>query len=258
MDFAQNFADLFTATALVSLLTLTLLEIVLGIDNIIFVSIAAGKLPDPVEQKKARFWGLMLALIFRVALLFSITWIIGLKTPWFSVGDFDVTGRDLILFFGGVFLLVKTTLEIHHKVEGDEVGSGPHIKKAVLNAVIMQIVLLDVVFAFDSILTAVGLVSNILIMILAVIFSMIIMIVSAEKVSSFINKHPTIQILALAFLLMIGMVLILDAFHVEVPKAYIYFSMAFSMLVEGLNMRMRGRRVRKRKEKMATVKQSGK
>ncbi|REJ84282.1 MAG: TerC family protein [Bacteroidetes bacterium] len=245
MDFEQNISDLFTAASLVSLLTLTVLEIVLGIDNIIFISIVAGKLPDPGEQRKARVIGLSLALIMRVLLLFSITWIIGFTKPLFGIGGIEFTGKDLILFAGGLFLLVKATLEIHHKVEGVEEERRVNVKEAVLKVVITQIVLLDVVFAFDSILTAVGLVSNILIMILAVVISMIIMLVFAEAVSNFINKHPTIQVLALSFLLMIGMVLILDAFHVEVPKAYIYTSMAFSMLVEALNMRMRSRKAKR-------------
>lgn len=245
MDLAADFQNLFTAPALISLLTLTLLEIVLGIDNIIFISIIAGKLPDVQQQRRARFIGLTLALVMRVALLFSIAWIVGMKVPLFTVSGFEATGRDLILFAGGIFLLIKTTLEIHHKVEGDSEAPGINVKKAVMSAIIMQIIFLDVIFAFDSILTAVGLVTNILIMVLAVVVAMIIMLLAAESVSNFINKHPTVQILALAFLLMIGMVLILDAFHVDVPKAYIYSSMAFSMFVEALNMRMRGRRKRK-------------
>jgi predicted tellurium resistance membrane protein TerC len=239
MDLASNFQELLSLPSLISLLTLTLLEIVLGIDNLIFISIVAGKLPDLKDQRKARVIGLSMALILRILLLFSITLIIGMKAPLFSIADFDVTGRDLILFAGGVFLLIKTTLEIHHKVEGEAESDSIKVKKVVLNAIILQIVFLDVIFAFDSILTAVGLVRNILIMILAVVISMIIMLVFAERVSRFINAHPTVQILALSFLLMIGMVLILDAFHVEVPKEYIYISMAFSMLVEALNMRMR-------------------
>ena len=229
---------------LISILTLTVLEIVLGIDNIIFISIVAGKIPDRKEQKKARFVGLTLALIIRVALLFSITWVIGLKDPLFYIADFGATGRDLILFAGGVFLLIKTTLEIHNKIEGHD-ESGMNIKKTAINAIIFQIVLIDIVFSFDSILTAVGLVRNVEIMIFAVIAAMIIMLLFSEVVSTFINKHPTIKMLALAFLLMIGLVLILDAAHIHVRKPYIYTAMAFSLLVEGLNLRMRSRRAKK-------------
>lgn len=244
MDLAQNFQELFSVQAVVSMLTLSVLEIVLGIDNIIFIAIIAGKLPDRKSQRKARTIGLMLALLMRIALLFSITWVIGLKDPLFFVGEFGATGRDLILFSGGIFLLIKTTIEIHNKIEGHD-ESGININKITLNAVIMQIVFIDIIFSFDSILTAVGLVSNVLIMVAAVIVAMAIMLWFSEKVSDFINKHPTIKMLALAFLLMIGMVLILDAFHYHVPKQYIYVSMAFSLLVEGLNLRMRSRRAKK-------------
>lgn len=246
MDIVQNFNDLFSVQSLISMLTLSVLEIVLGIDNIIFIAIIAGKLQDRKDQRKARTIGLSLALIMRVALLFSISWIIGMKEPLFYVGEFGATGRDIILLAGGIFLIVKTTIEIHHKVEGHGEGEvNVNIKKAMLNAVVMQIVLIDIVFSFDSILTAVGLVSNVLIMIAAVMIAMIIMLAFSEKVSDFINKHPTIKMLALAFLLMIGMILILDAFHFHVPKQYIYVSMAFSLLVEGLNMRMRSKRAEK-------------
>lgn len=244
MDLAQNFQDLFSVDALISMLTLTVLEIVLGIDNIIFIAIVAGKLPGRKDQRKARAIGLTLALLMRIVLLFSITWVIGLKDPLFYIGGFGATGRDLILFAGGVFLLIKTTMEIHNKIEGRD-ESGMNIKKVALNAIIMQIVFIDIIFSFDSILTAVGLVQNVLIMILAVIIAMAIMLWFSEAVSDFINKHPTIKMLALAFLLMIGMVLILDAFHYHVPKQYIYVSMAFSLLVEGLNMRMRSRRAKR-------------
>ena len=244
MDLAQNFQELFSVQAVISLLTLCALEIVLGIDNLIFIAIVAGRLPDRGDQRKARAIGLSLALIIRILLLFSITWVIGLKDPLFTMGDFGATGRDIILFAGGVFLLYKTTLEIHNKIEGNDEASV-NIKSVALSAIIMQIVFIDIIFSFDSILTAVGLVRNVLIMVVAVIISMLIMLWFSEKVSDFINKHPTIKMLALAFLLMIGMVLILDAFHFDVPKQYIYISMAFSLLVEGLNMRMRSRRAKK-------------
>ncbi|MBI4930704.1 MAG: TerC family protein [Bacteroidetes bacterium] len=244
MDLAQNFQELFSVHAVISMLTLTVLEIVLGIDNIIFIAIVAGKLPDRKDQRKARGAGLSLALLMRIALLFSITWVIGLKDPLFYISDFGATGRDLILFSGGVFLLIKTTIEIHNKMEGRD-EEGMNIKKIALNAIIMQIVFIDIIFSFDSILTAVGLVSNVLIMIGAVIIAMIIMLWFSEIVSDFINKHPTIKMLALAFLLMIGMVLILDSFHYHVPKQYIYVSMLFSLLVEGLNMRVRSKRAKR-------------
>jgi predicted tellurium resistance membrane protein TerC len=241
VNLAQNFQELFSVHAVISMLTLSVLEIVLGIDNIIFIAIVAGKLPERKDQRKARTIGLSLALIMRILLLFSITFVIGLKDPLFYIVDFGVTGRDIILFGGGIFLLIKTTLEIHSKIEGEE-ETGISVKTIALNAIIMQIVFIDIIFSFDSILTAVGLVSNVLIMIGGVIVGMFIMLWFSEKVSDFINKHPTIKMLALAFLLMIGMVLILDAFHFHVPKQYIYISMAFSLLVEGLNMRMRSKR----------------
>jgi predicted tellurium resistance membrane protein TerC len=237
MHLAQDFQELFSIASIISLLTLSVLEIVLGIDNIIFISIIAGKLPK-VKQGKARTIGLMLALIMRVALLFSISWIANLKDPLFTIAEFGVTGRDLILFAGGVFLLYKTTIELHNKVQGydDEAMS---VKKVSFNAIVLQIVLIDIVFSFDSILTAVGLVSNLLIMILAVIVAMIIMILFSGKVSDFINDNPTIKVLALSFLLMIGVVLILEAFHEHVDKKFIYICIAFSLFVELLNIRMR-------------------
>lgn len=255
MHLAQDFETLFTVASLISLLTLSVLEIVLGIDNIIFISIVAGKLPKKL-QRKARTIGLMLALFMRVALLFSITWVIGMKGAIFHVIDispffvleltealksslvWSCSGRDLILLAGGIFLLYKTTVEIRQKIEGDDGSHDPTLKQVTMNAAIMQIVLIDIVFSFDSILTAVGLVDNLLIMILAVIIAMIIMLLFSEKVSNFVNNNPTIKMLALAFLLMIGMILVADAFHFHVPKGYVYFSMAFSLLVESLNMRM--------------------
>lgn len=237
MHLAQDFSQLFTIASLISLLTLSVLEIVLGIDNIIFISIIAGKLPK-AKQSRARTIGLMLALIMRVILLFSISWIAQLKDALFHIGDFGVTGRDLILFAGGVFLLYKTTVELHNKIQGygeDEMS----VKRVSFNAIVMQIVLIDIVFSFDSILTAVGLVSNLLIMILAVIIAMIIMILFSGKVSDFINENPTIKVLALSFLLMIGVVLILEAFHEHVDKKFIYISIAFSLFVEMMNIRMK-------------------
>jgi predicted tellurium resistance membrane protein TerC len=247
MHLSQDFHDLFSLASLVSLFTLAVLEIVLGIDNIIFISIVTGKLPKS-QQARGRTVGLMLALIMRIIMLFGITWIAGLKYPLFFISEFGVTGRDIILFSGGVFLLYKTTIELHNKIEGyDE--SEIKVKKVNFNAIVLQIVLIDIIFSFDSILTAVGLVQNVLIMIAAVIVAMIIMILFSGKVSDFINNNPTIKILALSFLLMIGMVLILDAFHEEVDKRYIYVSIAFSFLVEMINLRVRKKEMKRRKDR---------
>jgi predicted tellurium resistance membrane protein TerC len=267
MHLEQDWATLFTFASLISLGTLTVLEIVLGIDNIIFISIIAGKLP-PEKQTQARTLGLGLALIMRVALLFSITWVIGLKGALFHVLEvapflvFDISGmnaqeilwscsgRDLILLAGGIFLLYKTTVEIRHKIEGEDDLVDPTLKALTLNAAIAQIILIDIVFSFDSILTAVGLVDNLLVMVIAVVIAMLIMLAFAKKVSDFVNAHPTIKMRALAFLLMIGMILIIDAFHVHVPKGYVYFSMAFSLLVETLNLKMHKRKQMRIKAKI--------
>lgn len=219
----------------VAVLTLTFLEIVLGIDNIIFIAIVAGKLPENL-QEKARRIGLLFALLFRIGLLLCISWIIGFTKPLFIIGSFEASGRDLILFAGGVFLLIKTTLEIHEKLEGEKEKTIKRQATSMFN-VIMQIVFIDIIFSFDSILTAVGLTKEVLIMILAVIISIFIMMVFAGSVGRFINKHPSLQMLALSFLIMIGMVLIGESFHYHIPKAIIYSSVAFSLLVEMLNMR---------------------
>lgn len=221
----------------IALLTLTFLEVVLGIDNIIFISIVTGKLPE-AQQPKARNVGLLLALGFRVLLLLGITWIIGFTEPIFSIGDFDVSGRDLILAAGGIFLLAKSTSEIHHKIEGEE-GGHQDTKVKSFASILVQIILLDMVFSFDSILTAVGLTDKVLLMIIAVVISIVIMMVFAGKISAFINNHPTLQILALSFLILIGFMLIVDALHYHVPKGYIYFAVAFSLIVEVLNMKLR-------------------
>jgi predicted tellurium resistance membrane protein TerC len=229
---------LLSPEGLISLLTLTLLEVVLGIDNIIFISIVAGRLPHE-QQLKARAIGLGLALIMRVALLFGITWIIGLTKPLFTVFEYSASWRDLILFAGGLFLMAKSTTEIHGRVAGeDDLNEVAKKPKGFTNAV-FQIVILDIVFSFDSILTAIGLVDQVIIMVVAVVIAMIIMLIFAGTVSKFIHEHPTVKILALSFLLMIGMLLILDAFHVHVPKGYVYFSLAFSLLIEFLNLKMR-------------------
>ena len=228
----------------ISLLTLTFMEVVLGIDNIIFISIVAGRLPV-AQQGRARTIGLLLALVFRILLLLSISWIVSLKDPLFTINlpwgenDFGVTGRDLILLAGGLFLIAKSTTEIHHKLEGEiEDPSTPKVYQS-LNKVIIQIVLVDIVFSFDSILTAVGLVDHVIIMIIAVIISMGIMLAFSKYIADFVNNHPTIKMLALSFLIMIGFMLVLESLHQHVPKGYIYFAMFFSLLVEMLNMRLR-------------------
>jgi predicted tellurium resistance membrane protein TerC len=232
-----DIASILTADGLVSLLTLTLLEIILGIDNIIFIAIVSSKLPKS-QQASARGIGLTVALLFRVILLFGISFIIGLKATLFKIVDFEVTGRDIILFVGGVFLVVKTILEIGEKIYSKKTADKS-FGALTMKSAIAQIIFLDVIFSFDSILTAVGLVRNVMIMILAVVIAMIAMLVFSGKVSEFIEKHPTVKMLALAFLVMIGFALIAESFHLHVEKAYIYFSLVFSILVEGLNMAYR-------------------
>ncbi len=225
----------------ISLLTLTFLEIILGIDNIIFISIVSDRLPEN-EQSKARTIGLILAIAIRVGLLFGISWIVHLTEPVLSFRGFDLSFRDIILILGGLFLLAKSTSEIHEKIEGEEESNNKTNVGFTIKQAIIQIVLLDVVFSFDSILTAVGLSDQILVMILAVIIAMLVMLAFAKKVSEFVNRNPTVKMLALAFLIMIGTLLILDGFHVHVPKGYIYFSLAFSLFVEFLNQKIRKRR----------------
>jgi predicted tellurium resistance membrane protein TerC len=232
---------LFSAEGLISLFTLMILEVVLGIDNIIFISIVSDRLPKE-EQKKARLLGLTLALVMRVGLLMGVSWLVGLKDPIVEISDFALSWRDLILVAGGLFLLAKSTTEIHAKVQGlheDEHGNDANGKKLSLAGAITQIILLDIVFSFDSILTAIGLTNHIEIMIIAVIFSIIIMMVFAEKVSNFVNNHPTVKVLALSFLMMIGMLLMAEGLHAHVPKGYIYAALGFSLFVEVLNLRMR-------------------
>ncbi|SFB86467.1 Membrane protein TerC, possibly involved in tellurium resistance [Zunongwangia mangrovi] len=225
----------------VALFTLTFMEIVLGIDNIIFISLVAGKLPKE-QQKKARVGGLALAMLTRVLLLLGITWIIGLTKPVLCFWDFELSWRDIILLAGGIFLLVKSTLEIHHKVEGQHEAEKA-IKVKSFSLAISQIVMLDIIFSFDSILTAVGLTTQVTLMIIAVIISILVMMIFAKAVSDFVNKHPTIQILALSFLILIGVMLIVEALHYHVPKGYIYFSVFFSLAIEMLNMRYRKKNV---------------
>ena len=221
----------------ISLLTLTLLEIVLGIDNIIFISIITNKLPEE-KQRAARLIGLGLAMIFRIALLSLITWIIQLKEPLFSVFHHAFSVRDMILIAGGVFLIAKSVSEIHHKMEGIEHNSGSKKITSVFR-VLIQIVLLDLVFSFDSILTAIGLSDQLLIMVAAVVISIVVMMIFANVISRFINRNPTVQVLALSFLILIGFTLCVEALHVEIPKGYIYFSVFFSFAVELINIRVR-------------------
>lgn len=228
--------EIFSAEGLVSLLTLTFLEIVLGIDNIIFISIVSGRLPQ-AQQGKARTIGITLALVVRILLLLAVNWIIGLRATIFTIQNFSLSYRDLILIIGGLFLLAKSTSEIHGKLEGTH--EEREVKVVTFRAALIQIVLLDLVFSLDSILTAVGLVENLAIIIIAIFISLGVMLIFAKKISSFINDHPAMKILAISFLLMIGMVLVMEGLHVHVPKGYIYFSMAFALGIEILNMKVR-------------------
>lgn len=223
----------------IAFFTLTVLELVLGIDNIIFISILSGKLPES-DQPRARFLGLSLALVMRVVLLFSLTWVMGLTAPFFTVYGWDVSGRDLILLVGGLFLIAKSTHEIHGSLEGE---SGTEAKKVYpgFTSVIIQIMLLDIVFSLDSVITAIGMVDNVWIMIAAVVVSIIGMMFFAGPIAEFVSRHPTIKMLALAFLLLIGFTLVTEGLHQHIPKGYIYFAMAFSVLVEFLNIRVRRR-----------------
>ncbi len=221
----------------IAFLTLVALELVLGVDNVIFISILAGKLPHN-QQSKARRTGIAMAVISRILLLLSLSWIIGLTEPIFSIINFDVSGRDLILLIGGLFLMGKATMEIHQKLEGVEGHSSTKVKATFWN-VILQVMLLDVVFSLDSVITAVGMVDHVAIMIAAVIVAAIGMVLSADALSNFVEGHPTIKMLALSFLLLIGFTLIVESLHQHIPKGYIYFAMGFSIFVEMLNLRLR-------------------
>ena len=216
-----------------SLAALTALEIVLGIDNLIFLSIVSGRLPAH-QQNTARRLGLSLALLMRIALLAGIAWIVGLTAPIFTVFAFDVSWRDIIMLAGGLFLLAKGTLEIHHSMEEDDGPTGASAGS--FTTAIVQIVLLDLVFSLDSVITAVGMADHLSIMILAVVISMVVMLVAAEPVAGFVNRHPTVKMLALAFLVLVGTMLVADGLHYHVPRGYIYFAIAFSAAVEGLNL----------------------
>lgn len=231
----------------IALLTLTFMEIVLGIDNIIFISIVAGKLPED-QQKKARIGGLSLALIMRILLLFSITWLIGLTEPILALFGFDFSWRDIILAGGGIFLIVKSILEIHEKVEIHDIQKEVTAAKSFTYALV-QIVMLDIIFSFDSILTAVGLTDEIILMVIAVIVSIIVMMVFAKAVGEFVNRYPTIQILALSFLILIGFMLVMEGLQYHVPKGYIYFAVFFSLIIEMLNIRFRRKQLKTAEEK---------
>jgi predicted tellurium resistance membrane protein TerC len=238
-----------TPEAWISLLTLTVLEIVLGIDNIVFISILSGKLPEN-QQKKARQLGLALAMFTRVLLLLSLSWVMGLTATLFNIGDWmgvtntewlekmAISGRDLILLIGGLFLIYKSTHEIHNKLEGEE-ESGGKVKVHSFAGTIVQILILDIVFSLDSVITAVGMAEHIEIMIAAVVIAVIVMMFSASAISNFVNKHPTVKMLALSFLLLIGVSLLAEGLDQHIPKGYIYFAMAFSVLVEMLNLKMK-------------------
>jgi predicted tellurium resistance membrane protein TerC len=238
---AMDWSFITTPEAWISLVTLTVLEIVLGIDNVVFISILAGKLPAD-QQKKARQTGLMLALVTRILLLCVLAWMVKLTQPLFTMNlfgyDWGLSGRDLILLVGGLFLLTKATREIHEKLEGED-GEVSKRTPPTFTSVIIQILLLDIVFSLDSVITAVGMAKHLPIMIAAVIVAVGFMLVFAGRISAFIEQHPTVKMLALSFLLLIGVVLVAEAFHREIPKGYIYFAMAFSVGVEMLNLRLK-------------------
>lgn len=235
MEWITN-PDIWTA-----FLTLCALEIVLGIDNLIFISILANKLPEP-QQPKARFVGLSLALVSRIGLLFSISWIMGLTKDLFTFVNIGVSGRDLILFFGGVFLIYKSVKEIHEKMEHGDEELSVATKKVTFGNIVLQILLIDIVFSLDSVITAVGMTDYIGVMIAAVVISIIIMMLTATSLSNFVNKYPAVKVLALSFLMMIGVALIAESLDFHIPKGYIYYSMAFAILVEFINIRTGSRK----------------
>lgn len=228
--------EFFSTEIIVSLITLTFLEIVLGIDNIVFISIVSGRLPVS-QQKKARIIGISVAFLGRILLLMAINWIIGLSKPLFTISDFTISYRDIILIVGGFFLIAKSTSEIHKRIEGKSEGTEK-TKKLTLRSAIIQIILLDVVFSLDSIITAIGLVENVVVIVIAIVISLVVMLVFAKRISDFINNHPAMKILAISFLIMIGTVLVIEGLHVHVPKGYIYVSMAFALGIEVINMRI--------------------
>jgi predicted tellurium resistance membrane protein TerC len=233
---------IFNPQAWIGLLTLTVLEIVLGIDNVVFISIMAGKLP-PRTQARARRAGLALAMVLRILLLLSLTWIMGLTEPFLSIFGFEVTGRAVILMGGGLFLLAKSTREIHNKLESADEHGAARARPSFLS-VLVQILLLDIVFSLDSVITAVGMVDQVAVMIAAVILAVVVMIVFAGMISAFVERHPTLKMLALSFLLLIGVNLIGEGLGFHIPKGYTYFAMGFSVFVEMLNLKMRKQKAR--------------
>jgi predicted tellurium resistance membrane protein TerC len=230
-----------TADGLIALLTLSVLEIVLGVDNVVFIAILTGRLPA-AQQPLARRVGLTLALVIRIGLLFAITWIMGLTRPLFAVLGHDVSGRDLILLGGGLFLIFKATWEVYDKLEVEHSEAAAGRGRAAFASVLVQILLLDIVFSLDSVITAVGMAEHVSIMVAAMVIAMVVMLVSMGAVSGFVERHPSVKILALAFLLLIGVMLVAEGFGQHVSKGYIYFAMAFSLLVELLNLRYRKKR----------------
>ena len=229
---------LFSTEGLLSLLTLTFLEIVLGIDNVVFITLIANRVED-THQKKTRMLGLGLALVARLLLLLGVGWIIGLQNPVLTIGNFALSFRDIILIAGGLFLIGKSTSEIHAKLEGNREDSKANSKALTWRGAVIQIILIDLVFSFDSILTAVGLVENILIIIIAIVIALAVMLIFVNAISDFINNHPAMKLLAISFLFMIGTMLVVEGFHAHVPKGYMYFAMAFALGIELINMKIR-------------------
>jgi predicted tellurium resistance membrane protein TerC len=240
--FAAEGAHLFSAAGLAMLATLIALEIVLGIDNVIFIAILAGRLPE-AQQARARRLGIAMAVISRIALLLGITWVMRLTEPLFAIAGYSFSGKQLILILGGLFLIGKSTYEIHDKLEGAGAHGQPTVAPATLGGVVFQIMLLDIVFSLDSVITAVGMTTIIPVMIIAVVAAAVVMLVFAGSISRFIHKHPTMKMLALAFLILIGVLLVAEGFGQHVGRGYIYFAMAFSLAVELLNMRVRARSI---------------
>ncbi len=239
-----DFSWISSTEAWIALLTLTVMEIVLGIDNIVFISILVDKLPEE-QRAKARFLGLGFAMVTRILLLLSITWVMQLKEPLLQISSYDLSGKDIILILGGLFLIWKSTKELHHKVEGHaEEETNASKGKAVLGAILVQIAILDIVFSLDSVITAVGMVDHISIMIIAVMVAVGFMMIFAGAVNNFISRHPTVKVLALSFLLLIGTTLIAEGFHFHFQKGFVYFAMAFSVFVEMLNVRMKTKAAR--------------
>lgn len=238
--------QLLTTEGLVSLVTLTFLEIVLGIDNVVFISIISGKLPQ-AQQNKARTLGIGLALVARIILLLGVSWLIGLQKPIVTIGAYELSFRDLILIAGGLFLIAKSTSEIHAKLEGENDG-GKKPKVLSFTNAIVQIIIIDLVFSLDSILTAIGLVEEVMIIIIAIVISLAVMLIFAKTISDFIARHPAMKVLAISFLIMIGTLLVVEGLHVHVPRGYIYFSMAFALGIEILNMKIRKKTIRSETE----------